>query len=313
MTIKPFTGVLTALATPFSQDLSIDFAACRKLLQIQKEAGIHGVVVCGTTGESPTLSKAEKEQLLATALEFQSDDFRIFVGTGTNSTAETIEATQHFAAFTAHGRKAAGVMVVTPYYNKPTQRGLQEHFLAIARSVPQTPVCVYNVPGRTGCTLQPKTLVAIAKEAANIVAVKEAAGDVRVITEMSIALKAAGLGHQVTILSGDDPTFAPALLCGAAGVISVSTHIIPGAMLAMWKAAQTGDFKALMRLQQDTYPVNNHLFCAPNPIPLKWALAQLNCCENVLRPPMSQLEESESALVAEALEKTRKSGIVLLR
>jgi 4-hydroxy-tetrahydrodipicolinate synthase len=313
MTIKPFTGVLTALATPFGKDLSIDIPAFRKLLQIQRDAGLHGVVVCGTTGESPTLSKDEKELLVKTALEYQTDTFRIHVGTGSFSTQETIESSRYFANLKAHGQSVAGVMVVTPYYNKPNQTGLKEHFLAVAKSIPETPVCLYNVPGRTGCALQPKTLVAIAREAKNVVAIKEAAGDIRVVTDMSLALKEAGLAQQVGILSGDDPTFAPAMMCGATGVISVTTHLIPGAMLAMWKAAQDGDFSALCRLQADTYPVNTQLFCAPNPIPLKWALAELNCCLNTLRAPMTTLEETEIPAVRQALDSVKSRGILLLK
>lgn len=313
MTIKPFTGVLTALATPFGKDLSIDLVAFRKMLQMQRDAGLHGVVVCGTTGESPTLSKDEKELLVKTALEYQTDSFRIHVGTGSYSTQETIESSRHFSTLKVQGQTVAGIMVVTPYYNKPNQTGLKEHFLAVAKSVPTTPVCLYNVPGRTGCALQPKTLVAIASEAKNIVAIKEAAGDIRVVTDMNLALEAAGLSQQVGILSGDDPTFAPAMMCGASGVISVTTHLIPGAMLAIWKAAQNGDFKSLCRLHADTYPVNTQLFCAPNPIPLKWALAELNCCQNTLRPPMTILEEAEIVAVRQALEAVKSRGIQLLK
>lgn len=313
MTTKSFTGVLTALATPFNSDLSIDVPALHRLLQLQRESGLHGVVVCGTTGESPTLDKSEKDLLVATALGYQSESFKIYVGTGSNSTAETVENSKHFAGFKAHNQTPAGIMVVTPYYNKPTQTGLKEHFLAVARAVPNTSVCLYNVPGRTGCTLQSKTLVAIAKEADNVVAIKEAAGDVRIVSEMSLALREAGLVPRVGILSGDDPTFAPALLCGATGVISVTTHIIPGAMIGIWKAAQTGDLATLTRLHLDTYPVNAQLFCAPNPIPLKWALNSLGVIQNVLRPPLSVLEENEVHLVAQALEKVKTSGIELLK
>ncbi len=313
MTVKPFTGVLTALATPFADDLSIDIPAFRKILSLQRDAGLHGVVVCGTTGESPTLSAAEKELLVSTALEFQTDTFRIYVGTGSYSTAETVAASKHFANFKAHGQAVSGVMIVTPYYNKPNQTGLREHFLAAAKAVPNTPVCLYNVPGRTGCTLQPKTLVSIAKEATNIVAIKEAAGDVRVVTDMSLALRQANLSDRVSILSGDDPTFAPALLCGASGVISVTTHVIPSAMLSMWKAAREGDLATLSRLHANTYPINTQFFCAPNPIPLKWALEKLNCCKNILRPPLTPLEESEIAIVSQAMESVRATGITLLK
>jgi 4-hydroxy-tetrahydrodipicolinate synthase len=313
MTTKPFTGVLTALATPFKADLSIDVPALKRLLQLQKQSGLHGVVVCGTTGESPTLLKEEKDLLVAAALEFQSESFKVYVGTGSNSTHETIETTKHFAAFKAHNQSPAGVMVVTPYYNKPTQTGLKEHFLATAHSVPHTPVCLYNVPGRTGCSLHPKTLVEIASAANNVVAIKEAAGDVRTVSEMTLALQDAGLKTRVTLLSGDDPTYAPAMLCGASGVISVTTHVIPKAMLSMWKAAQNGDFALLNELHLKTYPVNSQLFCAPNPIPLKWALAHLGLIENVLRPPLSALEENEAKAVAQSLEKVKTAGIELIK
>jgi 4-hydroxy-tetrahydrodipicolinate synthase len=313
MTIQPFTGVLTAIATPFSPDLAVDVPAFKNLLTLQRDAGLHGVVVCGTTGESPTLSSEEKKLLVSTALEFQTDHFRIYVGTGSNSTAETLESTRTFAKFEAHGQRVAGVMVVTPYYNKPTQTGLKEHFLTIAKAIPDVPVCLYNVPGRTGCVLKPKTLVTIAKEAKNIVALKEAAGDLRALTELNIALKQANLCDQVTLLSGDDATFAPALLCGAKGIISVSTHIVPSAMLAMWKAARDGDFKTLQHLYLSADPINTQLFCAPNPIPLKWALAHLGICKNVLRPPLTPLENEEIMLISQALTSVQAAGLKLLK
>lgn len=312
MITKPFTGVLTALATPFNTDLSLDLAGLRRLLQLQKDSGLHGVVVCGTTGESPTLDIHEKETLVATALEFQNEHFRVYVGTGSNSTSETVALSKHFAQFKAHNQSPAGVMVVTPYYNKPTQTGLIAHFLAVARAIPETPICLYNVPGRTGCTLQPASLISIAQQAKNVVAIKEAAGDVRIVTEMKLALNQASLSDRVGILSGDDPTFAPALLCGASGVISVTTHLIPEAMLNIWRAAQNGDLGTLSRLHIATYPVNAQLFCAPNPIPLKWALNSLGVIQNTLRPPLSPLEENEAQTVAGALEKVKNSGIKLL-
>ena len=313
MTTRPFTGVMTALATPFKSDLSLDTEALNTLLKTQQASGVHGVVVCGTTGESPTLSKSEKDLLITTALQYQDERFKVYVGTGSNSTQETVENSQHAASLTAHGKKISGIMVVTPYYNKPTQTGLREHFLSVARSVADTPVCLYNVPGSTGCTLQPKTLIEIAKQAENIVAVKEAAGDIRVVTEIKRALLQAKLSDRISILSGDDPTYAAALLCGADGVISVTTHIIPKPMLDIWKAAQNGDFAQVSRLHLSTYPVNSELFCAPNPIPLKWALNALDLCQNVLRPPLSPLEDNGSEAVAQALQNVREAGLELVR
>lgn len=312
MKLKPFSGVMTALATPFNSDLSLDINALHKILKAQKTSGLHGVVICGTTGESPTLTKPEKETLVSTALQYQDEHFKIYVGTGSNSTQETVELSKHFANFSAHGSQPSGIMVVTPYYNKPTQAGLREHFLAVAREIPQTPLCLYNVPGRTGCTLQTETLIEIAAQAQNVVAIKEAAGDVRVVTEMKRALTHAMLAERVSILSGDDPTFAPALLCGAAGVISVTTHIIPKAMLELWAAAREGDFARVAEMHTAAYPVNTELFCAPNPIPLKWALSSLELCQNTLRPPLTPLEDGAIAQVSTALSKVKAAGIELI-
>lgn len=310
---QPFTGVLTALATPFKADLSLDIDALHNLLKSQKSSGVHGVVVCGTTGESPTLTKDEKDTLVAAALEYQDDTFKVYVGTGSNSTQETIELSKHYATFRAHGKSVTGIMVVTPYYNKPTQTGLHNHFLAVAHAVGDTPICLYNVPGRTGCTLPPKTFIEIAQQARNVVAIKEAAGDIRVITELRRALTQANLAQQVSILSGDDPTYAAAMLCGADGVISVTTHLIPKAMLEIWSSAQTGDFARVTQLHLATYPVNTELFRAPNPIPLKWALGTIGFCQNVLRPPLSPLEDRDIEAVASALKDTKGAGIELIK
>lgn len=313
MTTQPFTGVLTALATPFNPDLTLDLDALNNLLKAQKESGLHGVVICGTTGESPTLSKTEKDILVTTALQYQDEHFKVYVGTGTNSTQETIELSRHYAALSAHGKKPSGIMVVTPYYNKPTQSGLRDHFLMVARSVGDTPVCVYNVPGRTGCTLLPNTLLEIVQQAENVVAIKEAAGDIKVVTEMKRALEKAQLNRRVSILSGDDPTFAASMLCGADGVISVTTHLIPKAMLDIWSAARSGDFAKVSHLHLAAYPINKELFCAPNPIPLKWALHSLGLCQNVLRPPLSPLEGKDIETVAQALRTVTESGVQLIR
>lgn len=311
---QPFSGVLTALATPFDdKNLEVDLAAFRKLLRLQKASGIHGVVVAGTTGESPTLTDAERDSLVAVALEERTDDFAIYVGTGTNDTRTTVALSRHYASFTGGpGSKARpdGVMVVVPYYNKPTQQGLLAHFGAVAEAVPQTPVCLYNVPGRTGAALAPATVGALMTRHTNIVALKEATGDVRIMAEMHDVLAAQrGSGRNIELLSGDDPTFAPALLCGATGIISVTTHIIPEAMLALWRAARENDFARVKQLHLATLPVNTNLFCAPNPLPLKWALAHLGICGGALRPPMAPLSSAEGEIVRAALAKVKTAGI----
>lgn len=313
MSQPAFSGVLTAIATPFKKDLAIDDESFVKLLRLQKKAGIHGVVVAGTTGESPTLSDVEREHLVRIALSERTENFRIYVGTGTNDTRSSVEASAKYAGFKIDsGAKVDGVMAVVPYYNKPPQSGLYAHFRAISEAIGQAPLCVYNVPGRTGAALSPATFLKLAKDCTNIAAIKEAAGDVRIITELARGLKETVPNRNVEVLSGDDPTFAPALLCGATGVISVTTHVIPEAMLAIWRAAKENDLKRVQLLHQQTYPINTQFFCAPNPVPLKWALAQLGICENIMRAPLSPLEPQEVEIVRYALEQSEKAGIKLI-
>ena len=224
MTHGVFSGVMTAIATPFTSQQTLDLEAFKNLLKMQKKAGIHGVVVAGTTGESPTLSTEERFQLVQVALQEQTAEFHIYVGTGTNDTKSTLEQSIFYANFSsANGARVDGIMIVAPYYNRPNQTGLFEHFKTVCKSVGSTPVCLYNVPGRTGCTLAPPTFFKLALECENIVAVKEAAGDVRVISELAKLLNAHKFGRKIEILTGDDTTYAPALLCGATGVISMDS------------------------------------------------------------------------------------------
>lgn len=304
-----FSGVLTAIATPFQEDLSLDEAGFVRLLKMQKKAGIHGVVVAGTTGESPTLQEHERERLVRLALSERSDDFKIYVGTGTNDTRTSIEASVKYTQLKEGNNSVDGVMAVVPYYNKPPQAGLFAHFKAIAQAIPDGKLCVYNVPGRTGAALQPQTFVDLARSCANIVAIKEAAGDVRTVTDLARGLN--DLGRPIEILSGDDPTYAPALLCGATGVISVTTHLIPDAMLQIWQAWKENNLIKVTEIHQKSFAINTQLFCAPNPVALKWALAHLGICRNVLRPPLSPLESREVEVVKSALMQTEKQGLKL--
>lgn len=312
--VPPFSGVITAIATPFTTNGELDLVAFRALLAHLKAAGTHGVVVAGTTGESPTLSDEEKETLVREALSVRDARFRVYVGTGGNATRETVAESVKYARFRNGTSSVDGVMAVVPYYNKPTQTGQYEHFSAVAKAIGDVPLCLYNVPGRTGATLAVHTSGALFEAHGNVVAIKEAAGNVGVITELARALehsRSKGDGREIQILSGDDPTFAPALLCGATGVISVTSHVIPKAMVRMFRAAREGDLATLSALHRASYPVNADLFCAPNPIPLKWALARLGLCENVLRLPLTPLGEQEQAVVAAALEAARAAGLEL--
>jgi 4-hydroxy-tetrahydrodipicolinate synthase len=310
-----FSGVLTAIATPFTRGGALDLPAFDRILAVLQRGGTQGVVVNGTTGECPTLTEAERNTLVKAALAHRTESFRVYVGTGTNDTRTTIETSLAAAALRgAAGQSVDGVMAVVPYYNKPTQAGLTAHYSALAEALGVTPLCLYNVPGRSGIALAPSTAIKLFERYDNIVAIKEAAGNLGVVTELARGLEPvrARRGGGVEILSGDDPTFAPALLCGATGVISVTSHLIPKAMVGMLRAARAGDFSTLARLHAVTYPLNTELFCASNPIALKWALARMGLCENTLRLPMSPLEEAEQARVAAALAALENAGVELL-
>lgn len=299
MSHLPFSGVITALVTPFLNNHEIDFPAFHKLLESQKQARINGVVILGTTGENPTLTDAESTELVLAALEHQTESFHIYVGTGTNDTRTTIEKSKKFSTLRSASQKTPnGIMVVTPYYNKPTQQHMIAHYGEVCRAAPNTPVCVYNVPGRTGVTLQPSTFAKIVSENNNVVAIKEAAGNTNVICELSLLLSSIGKS-KIHILSGDDPTFVPSLLCGAHGVISVTTNFIPTPMVAMLTAFQNNHISDLQRLHLETYCLNNGVFCVPNPVGIKWMLARAGQCEPTLRPPLYPAQGHE----VETLEK----------
>ncbi|APJ04315.1 4-hydroxy-tetrahydrodipicolinate synthase [Silvanigrella aquatica] len=312
MSHKPFSGVITAIATPFHDKGEIDFKAFDSLLAYQKKAGIHGAVVLGTTGENAALSEQESEALVLAALEHQTENFHIYVGTGTNYTKTTIEKSIKYSQLkSAQGKKTNGVMVVTPYYNKPSQSCLVKHYNEVAQAVKDTPLCIYNVPSRTGINLLPQTLANIVLENENVVAIKEAAGNVNAIVEMRNALDQINK-QNVLILSGDDATYAPALLCGASGVISVTSHIIPKVLIQILEAYQKGNFKELQRLHLATYCINNGIFAVPNPIGVKWMLSHLGICGKTLRAPLYPAEGKEQELLSCILDQLKKNQIQVL-
>lgn len=308
----PFSGVITAIITPFALNGEIDFKAFDSLLTSQKKSGINGVVVLGTTGENATLSDSESESLVLKALEHQNDDFHIYVGTGTNNTKTSIEKSVKYANLkSSSGNSQNGVMVVTPYYNKPSQNCLIKHYSEVAKAVNGTPFCIYNVPSRTGINLLPSTFAKIVQENENIVAIKEAAGNVNAIVEMRNALNQINKLN-VRILSGDDATYAPALLCGAEGVISVTSHIIPKALLQILEAFKNGEFKELQKIHLATYCINNGIFAVPNPIGVKWMLSHLGICGTTLRAPLYPAEGNEEDLLKGILAQLKQNNIQVL-
>jgi 4-hydroxy-tetrahydrodipicolinate synthase len=284
-----FTGCGTALVTPFRQDLSLDESTLRRLVRRQIAAGINFLVPCGTTGESPTLSRAEHLRVVEITLEEAKGKVPVLAGAGGYNTREVIELA---GAIEALG--ADGILSVTPYYNKPTQEGLYQHYRAIAGAV-RLPIVVYSVQGRTGVNVEPATLARLAK-IDNIVAVKEASGN---IGQMATVLNE--VPADFIVLSGDDAITIPLAALGGRGLISVASNEIPAEMTAIAQACLRNDFPAARELQAKFLPLMNINFVESNPIPVKAAMALMGLLEPVWRLPMvppsqANLEKIESVL-----------------
>ncbi|RMG95014.1 MAG: 4-hydroxy-tetrahydrodipicolinate synthase [Deltaproteobacteria bacterium] len=273
-----FTGALTAIVTPFSNG-RIDEDALRRLVETQIQAGIDGLVPCGTTGESPTLSHAEHAEVVAKVVEATKGRVPVLAGAGSNCTREAIDL-----ARACREAGASGTLQITPYYNKPTQEGLVAHFTAIADAV-DLPMVLYNVPGRTGVDLRPETVARLARHP-NIVGIKEATGDMTRVPELRRSC-----GPDFSILSGDDATVLPLLACGGDGVISVTANVVPGRMARLCAAARRGDLETARRLHDEHLPLTRALFAVTNPVPVKAVLAMLGRIEDELRLPLVPLDE----------------------
>jgi 4-hydroxy-tetrahydrodipicolinate synthase len=269
-----FTGCGTALVTPFRQDQSLDEATLRALVRRQIEAGINFLVPCGTTGESPTLTRAEHLRVVEITLEEAKGKVPVLAGAGGYNTREVIEL-----AHEMEDLGADGILSVTPYYNKPTQEGLYQHYRAIAAST-RLPIVVYSVQGRTGVNVEPATLARLAK-IDNIVAVKEASGN---IGQMATVLNE--VPADFIVLSGDDAITIPLAALGGRGVISVASNEIPAEMTAIAQACLRNDFPAAREIQARFLPLMNINFVESNPIPVKAAMALMGLLEPVWRLPM---------------------------
>ncbi|HTB12912.1 MAG TPA: 4-hydroxy-tetrahydrodipicolinate synthase [Bryobacteraceae bacterium] len=270
-----FTGCGTALITPFSAEGAVDEAALRRLVRRQIEAGINFLVPCGTTGESPTLTRREHLRVVEITVEEAKGKVPVLGGAGGYNTAEVIELAGELRHLGVDG-----ILSVTPYYNKPTQEGLYQHFKAIAKAVP-LPMVVYSVQGRTSVNVEPATLKRLA-EIDNIVGVKEASGN---ISQM------ASVVHQVpdsfNVLSGDDSITIPLVALGGRGIISVVSNEIPGEMTRLTQFAMEGNFAAARAIQRQWLPLMEVNFVESNPIPVKAAMAMMGLCEPVWRLPMT--------------------------
>ncbi|MFP4111787.1 MAG: 4-hydroxy-tetrahydrodipicolinate synthase [Candidatus Woesearchaeota archaeon] len=277
-----FRGTFTAIITPFTEDNKIDEDALKKLIDFQIENGVSGLVPCGTTGESPTLSHEEHDKVIELAIKYANKKVPVIAGTGSNSTAEAIRLTRH-----AKEAGADAALVVNPYYNKPTQLGLYKHFKAVADSV-DIPIVIYNIKGRTAVNLETKTLVKLTNECPNIIAVKEASGDISQMKDVISNTK-----ENFCVLSGDDGITLDLIKAGGDGIISVAANIMPKKMSEMVKNALEGNMEEAEKQNQDLNDFFEVEFIETNPIPIKTALAMQGRCKEIFRLPMCELESEE--------------------
>ncbi|MBI4575482.1 MAG: 4-hydroxy-tetrahydrodipicolinate synthase [Planctomycetes bacterium] len=278
----------TALVTPFRGEV-VDHDRLAALVDRQVEAGIGGLVPCGTTGESPTLSHEEHRAVIHTVVEAARGRVPVVAGAGSNSTREAVELVRFSA-----GAGSDGVLVITPYYNKPTQEGLYRHFVAVAETAGRLPVVLYNVPGRTGVNLLPATVARIRAAAANVEAIKEASGNLDQASEILART-------DVEVLSGDDSLTLPLLAVGASGVISVASNVVPDEVEQLVRAWHEGDPARARQAHHRLFPLFRALFLETNPIPVKWAMAHLGWIEEGVRLPLAPPSRETADRVAEAL------------
>lgn len=272
-----FTGTYTAIVTPF-RDGEIDADALRRLVRAQISAGVDGIVPVGTTGESPTLDYEEHIEVIAYAAEFADGKIKVLAGTGANATSEAIFLTKG-----AEKVGADGTLQVAPYYNKPTQEGLYQHFLEISRAT-KLPIILYSVPSRCGVEIAVDTVRRLAVATPRIIGIKEAGGNPDRVTQLRAAL-----GKQFVILSGDDALTLPFMALGAQGVISVASNVIPRPVVQMVRAAAAGNFAKARKLHDQYHPLFRDLFIETNPVPVKAALAMMGQIEEEYRLPMVPL------------------------
>lgn len=270
----PFTGVGTALITPFTQSGALDELAVKRLARRQIDAGIHFLVPCGTTGETPTLSAVERRRVVELVVEEANGQIPVVAGAGGYDTKEVVHAAREMM-----DAGATGLLSVTPYYNKPTPEGLYQHFSAIAEATP-LPIILYNVPGRTGCNIDAATCARLAT-IPNVVAVKEASGNIQQMVEICRAVPADFL-----VLSGDDALTLPLMAVGGRGLISVASNEIPGELVAMVEAAERGDYTRAREVHHRIVPLMLGNFIESNPGPVKFAMAAMGLCEASFRLPM---------------------------
>ncbi len=286
-----FSGVFTAIVTPFRNG-NVDEEAFRALIDWQIEEGVQGIVPCGTTGESATLSHDEHKRVIEICVDQVKGRVKVLAGSGSNNTTEAINLTLF-----AQKAGADGALLITPYYNKPTQEGLYYHYAAVARSV-DIPLVAYNVPGRTGCNMLPPVIARLAREFSNFAGIKEATGNMTQCAEVI-----ASCPEDFCVLSGDDFTAFPLWALGGCGIISVTSNIAPKAMADMWKAFAAGDLATARKLHHSLFALHHAMFSVTNPIPVKTALALMGRLGEEMRLPLFPLSAEQRSKLADTLKK----------
>ena len=291
-----FKGSLVALVTPFDGDNAVDYAALGRLVEFHVENGSDGLVVAGTTGESATLGRDEHVELIERAVELAAGRLPVIAGTGSNSTAQTIDLSRAVA-----GSAIDGYLVVVPYYNKPVQEGMYRHFTAVAEAVDK-PLMLYNVPGRTVADLLPETVARLA-EHQNIVGIKDATGDMERLRDI-----AALVDDEFLLFSGDDFTALEFLRAGGHGIVTVSGNIVPAAVARLCRLMREGAVEEAERLDATLQPLNEALFAESNPIPVKWAVARMGLMATGIRLPLTEYGREHHGRMLSAM---KAAGVAL--
>lgn len=291
-----FTGAGVALVTPFKEDLAVDYDQLEKFIDFQIDNGTDSIIICGTSGEASTMSHDEQIEVVSACVSHVNGRIPVIAGAGANCTDEALNLAKR-----SEKAGADGLLVVTPYYNKATQKGLEEYYTTVGNSV-DIPIIMYNVPGRTGTNIQPATAVKIAKSVDNIVAIKEASGDIG-----QVATLAALADGCLDIYSGNDDQVVPLLALGGKGVISVLSNVAPRETHDMVMKFLDGDVKGSLDIQLKYMDVIHNLFSEVNPIPAKRAVSEMGYCRNIVRRPLTEMEEDHAQVLINAM---KEAGIL---
>lgn len=287
-----FKGSGVAIVTPMYEDGKVNYEKLAELIEYQIANSTDAIIICGTTGEASTMTHGEHLQTIKFAIDKVAKRVPVIAGTGSNCTETAIMLSKEAVLYGADA-----LLVVTPYYNKATQKGLMAHFTAIAEAVPETPIILYNVPGRTGCNIQPATAVALAKNVKNIVGIKEASGNLSQVAELMHLADGC-----LELYSGNDDQVLPILSLGGLGVISVLANVAPQETHDMVMKFLEGDVKTATKIQLDAIPLCNALFCEVNPIPVKAALNLMGMQVGPLRMPLTEMEDANKERLSKAMK-----------